>query len=248
MIRAILGLVVAGSCLGQGLRFDVASVKASEPVPFGQNININLGTVAHGQLTLGNATLCESIRFAYGLVSDDQVAGPAWIKSREFMYDVVAKSGADTTREQALEMLQTLLTERFQLQMHREPRVVPHYELVIAKGGPKLKEAKPEATGLLKFGTAGLVRVSSDKMPMFRFVMLLSRQMRQAVLDKTGLTASYDLNLEWTPDSAAGSADAPTGVSVFTAIQEQLGLKLEPRKTPMEILVIDRAEKVPVAN
>lgn len=234
--------------MGQAPAFDVASVKPAEPVPFGQNININLGTLAHGQLTLGNATLCESIRFAYGLTSDDQVAGPAWTKSREFMYDVVAKSGAETSRDRALDMLQTLLKDRFKIAMHSEPRVVAHYELVLAKGGPKMKEAKPEATGLLRFGSPTVARVASDKMPMFRFVMLLSRQLRQAVLDKTGLTGSYDLNLEWTPDSAASNPDAPSGPSVFTAIQSQLGLKLEPHKSPIDVLVIDRAEKVPVAN
>ena len=78
---------------------------------------------------------------------------------------------------------------------------------------------------------------------MSRFTMLLSRQLRQAVLDKTGLSGAYEVDLQWTPDDSGDS-----GPSVFSAIQDQLGLKLEPHKSPVEILVIDHAEKVPVAN
>jgi uncharacterized protein (TIGR03435 family) len=119
-------------------------------VPFGQNLNINLGAVQHNELTLTNATLCESL-FAYHLLSDDQVAGPDWIKEREFRYDVVAKGPANATREQLLEMLQTLLDERFKLAMHREPRVLAHYELVVAKGGLKIHPSKPDAPEEMRY-------------------------------------------------------------------------------------------------
>src|SRR5215472_6740687 len=76
----------------EGPHFEVASVKASPPVPFGQSININLGTARRGELSLGNTTLGECIRFAYGLVSEDQVAGPAWINDRETRFDILAKA------------------------------------------------------------------------------------------------------------------------------------------------------------
>jgi uncharacterized protein (TIGR03435 family) len=236
----VLGILLASSgLLAQRPSFDVASVKHSPPAA-GDLININLGTVRHGEVTLGNATLAECVRFAYGMVSDDQVAAPDWVKDREFRYDIVAKSAPDTTRERSLEMLQTLLDERFKLEMHREPRVLAHYELTVAKRGLKIKPAAPGASADLRFANLPLRRVASSNMPMFRFVMLLSRQLKQAVLDKTGLTGGYDVNLEWTEEQS--------GQSIFSAIQDQLGLRLEPHKSPVEILVIDKAEKVPVAN
>jgi uncharacterized protein (TIGR03435 family) len=155
----------------------------------------------------------------------------------------VAKSGPDVPRARLLEMLQTLLAERFKLEMHREPRVLAHYELVVAKGGLKMHESKPDAPTDLRYGAAPMRRVASPWMPMSRFTMLLSRQLRQAVLDKTGLTGPYEVDLQWTPDDSDD-----TGPSIFSAIQDQLGLKLEPHKSPVEILAIDHAEKVPLAN
>jgi len=220
-------------------------VKVSPPVPFGANLNINLGATHHNELTMANTTLCEMIRFAYGLVSDDQVGGPDWIKQREFRYDVVAKGPADATRAQLLAMLQTLLDERFHLAMHHEDRVVPHYELVVAKGGLKIHPSKPGAPDGVKYQ---LGHLASEWMPMFRFTMLMSRQLRQAVIDKTGLTGAYAIDVEWTPDGPNGAPPEAAGPSIFSAIQDQLGLKLEPHKSPIDVLVVDRAEKVPVAN
>jgi uncharacterized protein (TIGR03435 family) len=242
MRRVLWGVMLACCAAMAQPAFDVASVKVSEDPPFGQNININLGKVEHGELTLGNATLAECIRFSRALISDDQLAGPEWIKSKAVRFDIVAKAAPDTPRERMLEMLQTLLAERFKLAMHQESRIVPHYELTIAKGGLKMTTAAPDASTDQKFGNPTLMRISAPRMPMFRFTMMLSRNLRQAVIDKTGLTGEYAVNLEWAPESVPG------GISVFSAIQDQLGLKLEPRKTPTEVLVIDRAEKVPVAN
>ena len=114
MRKVILGIaIITATASAQAPAFDVGSVKLSAPVPIGQNYSINLGTVRHGELTLTNTTLSDCIRFAYDLVSDDQIAGPDWIKSKEFRYDIVAKSGPDVPRPRLLEMLQTLLAERF---------------------------------------------------------------------------------------------------------------------------------------
>jgi uncharacterized protein (TIGR03435 family) len=246
MKKAILTVVIlVGVAAAQRPAFDVASVKESAPVPFGQTYNINLGRILHGELTLTNTTLSDCIRFAYNLVSDDLMAGPDWVKSKEFRYDIDAKTSPDASRESIQAMLQTLLAERFRLQTHNEPRPLAHYELVIAKGGLKMHEAAPDAPENFKFLFG---RLASARTPMYRFVMLLSRQMRQAVLDKTGLRGQYALDLKWTPDSGTAEPAAESGPSIFSAIQDQLGLKLEPHKTPVPILVIDRAEKVPVSN
>jgi uncharacterized protein (TIGR03435 family) len=239
-MHSLLGIFLFASTLyAQRPAFDIASVKVSEPAA-GDLININLGAVQHGELTLANATLVECVRFAYGLVSDAQVAAPDWAKSRENRYDIVAKSAPDTPRERMLEMLQTLMAERFKLEMHHEPRVLAHYELAIAKGGLKIHPAAPDAGTETRFANLPLHRIASKNMPMFRFVMLLSRQLREAVLDKTALPGGYEVDLQWTEEDS--------GQSIFSAIQDQLGLKLEPHKSPVDILVIDKAEKVPVAN
>ena len=239
-MRLLLGFLLSVSFLfAQRPAFDVASVKPSPPSET-DTININLGTVQHGELTLGNATLAECVRFAYGLVADDLLAGPDWVKDRSVRFDIIAKSAPDTPRERMLQMLQTLLDERFRMQTHREPRPLPHFELVVAKGGPKIKPSPADASPALRFANLPLHRVASDAMPMFRFTMLLSRQLRQAVIDKTGLQGPYAVNLEWTEEQS--------GQSIYSAIQDQLGLKLEPKKTPVEILAIDKADKVPVSN
>ena len=121
-------------------------------------------------------------------------------------------------------MLQTLLNERFQITKHNEPRVVAHYELVIAKGGLKIHPSKPDVKDDLKYLRG---RLASQWMPMSRFTMLLSRQLREAVIDKTGLAGAYDIDIEWTPEDLNGAAPEASGPSVFSAIQDQLGLKLE---------------------
>jgi uncharacterized protein (TIGR03435 family) len=241
----LVGIVAASLALAQRPSFDVASVKPGAVVPLGQNISINLGATRHNELVLTNTTLCEMLRFAYQLVSDDQVAGPDWIKDREVRFDVVAKGPAGSTRDQLLEMLQTLLDERFEITRHNEPRVVAHYELAIARRGLKIHPSQPDAKDDLKYLRG---RLASQAMPMSRFTMLLSRQLRQAVIDKTGLTGAYGIDIEWTPDEPNGAPPEVPGPSIFSAIQDQLGLKLEAHKSPIEVMVIDRAIKVPIAN
>ncbi len=231
--------------------FDVASVKPNAPVPAGQNININLGTLRGAELSLGNATLSECIRFAYGLVSEDRVAGPAWIKDREVRFDILAKSHAGESRESMLLMLQSLLEERFHLAMHREQRRISHYALVVAKGGPKMTQVEPDPARARQ--SYGKGRIYHSQLRMETLAMLLSRQLRETVLDRTGLAGAYDVKLEralenLTPPETEEAEEKAAGPSIFTAVQEQLGLKLEPRKDAIDVLVVDRADRIPVAN
>ncbi len=233
-------------------KFDVASVKPSQPVPAGQNININLGGDNHGTVTLGNTTLSECIRYGYGLTSVDQIAGPDWIRDREIRFDIIAKAAPDTPREQLLIMTQNLLIERFHLQLHTEKRPVTHLELSVGKGGSKLHVSTAEGTGSTLRGY-GRGLLFYDHFDFHMLATLLSRQLRLPVVDKTGITGRYDLKLEWTPEDlqpAAGSADSPVrpDVNIYTAIREQLGLQLEMKKTPIDVLVVDHADKTPVPN
>ena len=167
-------------------------------------------------------------------------------------------------------MVQSLLADRFQLKVSHTLKDLPVYALVIAKNGPKLHEANPGDTypngikGLDGVAHPGMMRMgrgqlTGQALPMGSLVMLLSQQLGRTILDQTGLKGKYDFELQWTPDQGQGAmlpgppgggpgADSPpppdaSGPSIFTAIQEQLGLKLESTKGPVDILVIDHIEK-----
>lgn len=226
--------------------FDVASVKPGGPVRPDGLLEINLGHAEHGVLTLSNTTLSECIRYAYGLTNEEQIAGPVWIKDRQFRYEIVGKAAPGTTVEQLRSMLQTLLNERFGLEVHREPRKIAHYDLALAKGGPKLVESKTD--GSMDRVYYGIGRLAYNRSTMDRFVVLLSRQLKQPVFDKTGLHGKYDIDLRWTADDAAPAADSTPLPDIFTALRQQLGLRLEASKEPLEIIVVDKAEKVPAGN
>ena len=237
--------------------FDVASLKPSPPSG-ADLLNINLGNLNHGVVTLANTTLSECIRYAYGLVSEDQIEGPEWIRHRSLRVDIAAKTAPDASLEQVRSMMQNLLAQRFRLELHHEPKPVRHFELTVARGGPKLTESPEAATShLINYGRG---RLFYDHLAMRTLAVLLSRQLKQPVLDLTGLNGFYDVRLEWMQDDlSAGPAvpekdgkreadDAGPLPDIYKAVQQQLGLQLEPRKTPIDVLVIDHADKVPIAN
>lgn len=210
---------------------------------------INLGNARHGTVTLANATLSECIRWAYGLSSEDQVSGPDWIRDRQLRVDITAKAPPETPLEQLRLMTQRLLAERFQLAMHREQKPTPHMELSLLREGPKRSASQEEGPSSLK--NVGRGRINYDHILMPTVAMLLSRMLKQTVVDRTGLTGYYDVDLEFTPDPldpGNPTADAPDHPDVFKAVQQQLGLKLEKSKSPLDVWVIDRAEKAPAGN
>ena len=140
-------------------------------------------------------------------------------------------------------MLQTMLADRFQLKIHRESKELAVYALIVGKSGPKLKESTAAGPAGYR-GTPGQFTFSNGSIT--SLVSFLTNRVDRHVLDRTGLTGSYDFKLEWTPEASTPAPDS-NGPSIFTAIQEQLGLKLEATKSAVEIIVIDHAEK-PSAN
>lgn len=216
--------------------FEVASIRPSNPSP-GPNDRSAFGL--HGRFTATGVSLTVLAEIAYG-VKDYQIsAGPRWIQSDR--YDIAAKAGEDTSDDQFKLMLQTLLEDRFKLQFHREMKDLSVYALVAAKNGPKLKKSADGTPYSRRVNASGWTVSNLD---MAGLAARLSRELGRPVVDMTGLTGGYDFTLEWTRERAtaasAAESDAP---SLFTAVQEQLGLKLEPRKQPVETLVIDRVEK-----
>jgi uncharacterized protein (TIGR03435 family) len=244
-----IAAVGCGAAMAQS--FDVASVKSDAPVPAGQNLSINLGSDNHGTVTLTNTTLSECIRYAYRLASEEQISGPDWIRDRQFRFDIVAKASPDTPFNQLLAMMRNLLTERFHLVLHTEEGPVTYLELQVDKNGSKLRPSAQDGITTLKAYGRGLIFYDHLSLPVLP--MLLSRQLRLPVIDKTGITGWYDVKLEWIPDDLQSAGDAPgtptrRDADIYTAVREQLGLQLTMKKTPIDVLVIDHADEVPVAN
>jgi uncharacterized protein (TIGR03435 family) len=221
--------------------FEAASIKPSTPGMRGFSIVPSAG----GRLTAKNITLKRLLGAAYD-VQDFQVAGgPKWMDSDP--YDIVAKAEGNLTEHQLLDLLQPLLKDRFQLAFHWETKQLPRYLLVTGKGGSKLTEVK--ADGEPQLNIRGRKLITGHRAPLSQLVETLSWVTGRVVVDQTGLKGVYDFKLEWTPDdlqisepgSASGAAESAN--SLFAAIQEQLGLKLDPQKGPVQILVVDRAEK-----
>ena len=217
--------------------FEVATVKPSPPAA-GDLININLGRVLNGTVTFSNASLSDCLKFAYGIASDAQLQGPDWIKSKALRFDIVAKAAPDTPRDQLMAMVQALLAERLKLVLHHEQKQLPYLALVTGKSGSKMKESSIPVSNPSIRG-----RIAAQHMTMQLLATLLSRFERQTVIDKTGLEGGYEFRLEWTPDT-----EPESGPSLFTAVQEQLGLRLESRKGPLDVLVVDSAERIPAEN
>ena len=248
MSFAVLAILVLTQASPAPPTFDVASVKPAAPIK-GDSYMINLGKTNHGELTMGNVTLAECIKFAYGLSNDVQLDGPEWIsRKHENLIDIVAKAPADTPREQLLLMLRTLLDERFKLKMHHETRQASYLALVKGPKGLKIEEADPASSGAIN-NTFHSGHIDSKGVYLPVLATVLSRFMHQPVLDMTELKGRYAVKLDWTPDDVERTAAAvDSGPTIYTALRQQLGLKLESRKGPLDVLVVDQAERTPIAN
>jgi uncharacterized protein (TIGR03435 family) len=207
------------------------------------------------------------------LLASQVAGGPAWIKSPG--YDIEAKPEGVTDQKHTWLMLQTLLADRFKLSLHRETRELPVYELTVVKSGPKLPEAKPAecvsfppgapprsvpgkvdcgyVAGPFPGNQPGLLNMEGRKVHMADLIRELAFVMDRPILDKTGFTGEFDLRLRFTADEATtglpgfGGPTDPNLPNIFAALQEQLGLKLVSAKDPVEVLVVDHAER-PTAN
>jgi uncharacterized protein (TIGR03435 family) len=232
MKRWIIGLAVAAqvsSFAAQVSSFEVASVKPVDP-PAGPHV-VSL-IINHGRLNIEAAELRQIVGLAYAVQRIRVLGGPGWADSDQF--DIAAKAeSADATRDEIRSMLQTLLAERFQLALHRETREMPAYSLVLAKSGSKLKAAAPDSkSGMAPaVGPGGEERTVFGASPLKLLVNMLANSLGSPVVDKTALDGLYDYTFEW-PNA---------GSSLFASLDE-LGLKLEAQKEPVEVLVMDRAE------
>ncbi len=231
------------------VEFEVASLKLAPPA----GGDFRLFWMAGGRFIATNSTLKELVEFAYDARGEQISGGPRWLDSDE--YNVEAKPGSTTRIPEGFAasgafrmMVKSLLEDRFKLVIHRESREERIYELRVAKGGPKLTAAtKAIPSGL--FPKRG--RVDGKAASMSLLAKYLSGPSGRVVINKTGLDGSYDFTLTWTPElgtvpettATADSQPGATGPSIFTALQEQLGLRLEPAKGPVDLIIIDHAER-----
>ena len=233
------------------LSFDAASVKVDRSYGPGHSSHDR-----GGLLTMTNVTLKLCIQTAYG-VPQNHILGPAWLDSET--YDITAKAAADAVNNQFPLRLQTLLKERFHLALHREMREGPIYQLVATKNISKMK--KEASAEVLHSGIDSdrLGHVTFTAVDMPTLVDWLQRprlSLGRPVVDKTGLDGYYSFNLDWVVEAPPAMADAGPGpktgddaaTAIIVALQEQAGLKLEPRKGPIEFIVVDHAAKVPTEN
>jgi uncharacterized protein (TIGR03435 family) len=267
-VCAGLALLTAGTVFGQTPAappaFEVASVKPAPPPTPGM-IKVQMGGDP-GMIDYKNVSLKTVIAWAYQM-KEFQVSGPDWIETARF--DILAKVPPNAPKEQIPPMLQNLLAERFKLTVHREQKVMPVYAMVVGKGGLKVKplEGDPEGSMSNRFSPKG--RAFSGQMTLAALAAALSQMLDRPVLDLSGIKGAYDIDLEWVPDEhesgaltkmrimggqAGGGAEAhgetpdSNGPSIFAALQEKLGLRLDGRKSLVDILVVDGAEKVPTEN
>jgi uncharacterized protein (TIGR03435 family) len=240
-------IAFAACCFGQ--EFEVVSIKPNNSMSGSSHSHSD-----QGMLTGINLSLRGLILRAYG-IRDYQLEGPDWLASEHF--DIAAKfpesiSSQGLGREKYLaafeSMMQKMLAERFALAVHRDQKAMGVYGLVVGKNGIRFKDVPaggPSSSDSQNTHYTG-TGVSMDNVAAF-----LSSRMDMPVLNFTGLKGVYSLTLDWVPESRQAKDDAsslPAGPSLFDAVQDQLGLRLERRKAPVEILIVDHAEKTPISN
>jgi uncharacterized protein (TIGR03435 family) len=246
-MRRILEILIAAACcaLAAAQTFEVASIDTRtdgtgdiytlKPFRF---------DFSGPRITIENFRLSDLITYAYDVKDYELFSQPRWADIDRYNISAKAPDGTPLNREAARPLMRALLADRFHLRAHTEKREMPVYMLIVAKGGPKFRASPPGAQKLLTLqskGKGSTMTVSCGDMAQLAGEFSKGNNVDRPVIDKTGLTGTYDYKLEWGDDTAV-DADART-VSVFTAFQEQLGLRLRPIRAPVQVLIIDHAEK-----
>ena len=267
-VVAWMTVVVPGVVLAQapvaGPSFEVATIRPSDPNKPGASL-----MMSSDKFETESQTLIGILKFAYNLNlgGNQQISGgPAWVGSAKF--DITAKEDAETIaalqnlpKEQRAEpvrlMVQKLLAERFKLKVHHETKELPVYAMTVAKSGVKMTltaapvategaaPARPQGSGIRRMGPGQMQGINTTPELLANVLGSQPEIGGRMVLDKTGLTGKYDFMLKWTPDVGMGDAGAvaeASGPSLFTALQEQLGLRLDATKGMVDTIVIDSVE------
>lgn len=220
-----------------GQSFEVATVK-----PNNSGRNSSSSDTDNTSLRAENISLKQLIERAYG-IADYSLSGPVWMGDTRF--DIAARQAAGTPKGLMLAMLRSLLTERFRLAVHHEQKSIAGYALVPGKKPPTLHEKQADAGVHTTFGAG---KLKGTNVSMADLAGILSRQLNEPVQDETGLPGVFDVDLEWMPELAQTDTASDRLPSIFTAVQEQLGLKLQAQKVKVDVLVVDHVERVPTED
>ena len=223
-------------------KFEVASVRMLEK-PAEPSSTSPISKVGSLLFTAHSVSLRFLVQYAFGVQTDRIEGGPSWMEST--FYDVSARPDAEKgpTYEQLKPMLQQLLAQRFHLRTHMEEKEMKGYSLAVAKGGPRLTPIKSELTGGFYILPNG---VQAPGINLEGLAMILGSRLKQPVKNDTGIQGKFDVKLNFAPpETDVADSSLP---SIFTAVQEQLGLKLEPAKVMVQVLVIDHVDSEPTEN
>lgn len=233
--------------------FDVISIKVHDPaanLPNEQSFDMS---IHDDVLTATNVPLVMLVEFAYDIKADQifSISGPVGSAHFDIEAKVLAPDGGTPpklTDDEIQAKLIPLLADRFHFKAHLQPKTMPVYDLLVQRGGPKIKlsqqDRKDSSLNLNGHDTTKVLNAKSASMA--DLAQILADEVHREVIDKTGLAGSADITLRWSDDVAA-EAGGPNVISIFTAIEEQLGLKLQPSKGPVNTLVVDHVE-MPTAN
>ena len=243
-----LSIVILSSLAAFAQTFEVVSVK---PQPFTGSGSVGV-FVRGNTLDAQHISLNDLVMFAYNLRGIQLSGGPAWAErgvliSSE-LYQVTAKVSADAPPpiDVIRQMLQPVLADRFQLRIHHVQKDFPIYNLTIAKGGPKLKPSPAESKYSMNVSGRGNfgIRIVATNVTVAQLIdHQLGGYTTRPIFDKTGLTTPYDFTIEFNSEKAPAGQENPDVPSLVTAVQDQLGLKLEPGTAPFDTIVIDHAER-----
>jgi uncharacterized protein (TIGR03435 family) len=254
MTKLCFALLAALAANAAPAAFEVASVRPNQAGSAGGEGHTR-EKIEHSPigLTMTNVTLSSCIKWAYG-VRDFQISGaPGWFGTER--YDINAKAPGPVSEDELKAMLQALLAERFRLAVRFEKKELPVYALAVARNGPKLHRAAGDTPATMLLTGGGLV-FQSVSMADFAD-RLANRPLRvdRPVVDKTGLNGSWDFTLKFADNAAELKSSLegmekgdPGGPSLFTVIQEQLGLRLEPAKSSIDALMVEHADRIPGDN
>jgi uncharacterized protein (TIGR03435 family) len=257
-MRVVLGtttlsILTACAAFGQPAEpapaFEVASVKASggEGTGSGRGGRESV-TPSPAGITMMNVHLKSVIQWAYHLQAI-QVSGPAWLDDNR--YDIVAKAAGEVPPERQRVMMQALLAQRFRMTVRRESKEMPAYVFTVAKGGHKLRPSESEGDMEVKPSAKTRMGAEFSRVTLAQLAEMASSPLQGVVVDQTGLKGSYDFTLDMSP--FMGGDFKPTGIEdvitmIIQAAKEQLGIIIEQKKVPAELLIVDHVEKVPVEN
>jgi uncharacterized protein (TIGR03435 family) len=223
--------------------WDVVSVKARDPNDTSNNQSLNF---KGRQFVMVNRTVQGMLLFAYGLQRVQIVGAPHWIETERWDVQGVPDVPGHPSLKQMQSLTRKLLEERFGLKVHRETKELAVYAITVGKGGEKIAPSAGDPNGAPsenENSNGGVVTMRMTNMSMGEFAPDLGSFLDRPAVDQTGLTGRYDLQLKWTVDESKAPTDGSAPPGLFTAIQQQIGLKLEPVKAPVEVLVVDAVER-----